>query len=362
MSDKKDARPLGELSAYERWELPTLNDPNAPLRPRSSVVNKPIKPLTAEDLEKIHQEAYIAGFEEGKTAGHEIGRQAGVEEGKQSGHKEGLQQGIEAGQVEISQQVEHLKKLMTQLVDPIGEQRKQVELSTLNVALALSRTIIHRELKLDSSSIQVALTQIYQSLPKMDQGLVLTINPADKVHLDRVLETIENQIELKQDSKIMVGGFLLETSSQLIDYTIEKRFQKVVHEMLLKAIDSESDVAALETSTSMKELSDYPAELLDKADEIAVENAEKKPEQAINPESSLEEDVVQNEGAQNDLKKVKEQGEAPNASELQKEGVDIANPEECSEEDPEQNILPESKNSLEQDNDVEQSKTDSQND
>ena len=275
MSDKKETRPLGELSAYERWELPTLKDPNSPVRPRSAVVNKPIKPLTAEDLEKIHQEAYRAGFEEGKAAGHEAGRQAGVAAGKKTGHQEGLQQGVAAGQTQINQQIEQLRKLMTQLIDPISEQRKQVEQSTLNVALALARTVIHRELKLDSSSIKIALSSIYQSLPKMDQGLILSINPADKVHLERVLESIENNIELKQDQNIMVGGYLLETSSQLIDYTIEKRFQKVVHEMLLNAIESESDIASIEASTTIKELSDYPVDVLDKADELVMETTDK---------------------------------------------------------------------------------------
>jgi len=293
MSDKKETRPLGELSAYERWELPTLNDPNAPVRPRSAVVNKPIKPLTAEDLEKIHREAYNAGFEEGKAAGFEAGRQEGLKVGKQTGHQEGLQQGIAAGQTRINQQTEQLKKLMTQLVDPISEQRKQVEQSTLNVALALARTVIHRELKLDSSSIEAALSDIYQSLPKMDQGLVLTINPADRAHLDRVLESIENNIELKQDKSIMVGGYLLETSSQLIDYTIEKRFQKIVHEMLLNAIESESDVASLETSTTIKELSDYPVDLLDEADELAVEIADEQLDQnVVQGDAPDQEDVV----------------------------------------------------------------------
>jgi len=339
MSDKKEARPLGELSAYERWELPTLKDPNAPTRSRSAVVNKPIKPLTAEDIEKIHLEAYNAGFEEGKAAGHESGRQAGVEVGKQTGHQDGLQQGISAGQAQINQQIEQLKKLMAQLVDPINEQRTQVEKSTLNVALALARTVIHRELKLDSSSIETALVNIYQSLPKMDQGLVLTINPKDKDNLERVLESIESNIELKQDPNIMVGGCLLETSNQLIDYTIEKRFQKVVHEMLLNAIELESDIASLDTSTTIKELSDYPVDLLDKADELAVETTDKQPGQ----------DVVQNEN----------RGEIPDAGVLQEAVADVVDPEvEASEENTlsEPNALPE------QESEAEQNKTDNQND
>ena len=285
MSDEKDQRSLGELSAYERWELPTLNNPNMPSRSRSTIVNKPVKPLTAEDLEKIHKDAYSAGFEEGRLAGYEAGTQTGLEEGRVSGKQVGFDEGLVAGQVKVDQQIEHFKTLMMQLVDPIREQRKQIELSTLNVSLALARTVIHRELKLDSSSIGVALTQIYQNLPKTDQGLVLSINPADKVHLDNVLDSIENNIELKQDAKVMVGGFLLTTSNQLIDYTIEKRFQKVVHEMLLAAIESESDVAPIDSSSVINELSDYPKDLLDRADEQSAEdlNAFETAENKVDP-------------------------------------------------------------------------------
>ncbi|MFT6123179.1 MAG: flagellar assembly protein FliH [Oleiphilaceae bacterium] len=370
MSDKKEERPLGELSAYERWELPTLNDPNAPLRSRSAVVNKPIKPLTAKDLEKIHQDAYIAGFEEGQTAGHEAGQKTGLNVGKKTGHQEGLQQGLVAGQVQINEQIEQLKKLMSQLIDPISDQRKQVEQSTLNVALAMARTVIHRELKLDSSSIKTALTNVYQSLPKMDQGLVLTINPADKVHLDHVLESIEHKIELKQDSSIMLGGCLLETSNQLIDYTIEKRFQKVVHEMLLNATESESDSASHETSTTIKELSDYPVDLLDKVDELAAEAAEKKTKQT-NEQTELsgtqEPDTqVPNIEEQQELSEVDEEAAAQTAEktvEQTNEQAEIPDTEvlQTVAEDAELEVI-EANTSPEKDVDAELNKTDDNND
>jgi len=274
MVDKSGKTPLGELSAYERWELPTLNNPDSSNRPHSAVVKKPIKPLTAGDIEKIRQQASSAGFEEGKTAGHEQGRQEGFEVGKQAGHKEGVQKGLIAGQAQIDQQSAQLSSLVSQIVDPINEQQKQVEQATLNIALALARTVIHRELKLDSSSIQSALSHIYQSLPKMDQGVVLSVNPTDESFLKASLESIDNNIELKHDASIMAGGFILETSSQLIDYTIEKRFQKAVHSMLLNAVQSENDTSHLETSSTIKELSDYPAELLDKVDEAEGKKAE----------------------------------------------------------------------------------------
>jgi hypothetical protein len=49
--------------------------------------------------------------------------------------------------------------------------------------------------------------------------------------------------------------------------------------MLLNATESESDSASHETSTTIKELSDYPVDLLDKVDELAAEAAEKKTKQ-----------------------------------------------------------------------------------
>lgn len=266
MAEKPESKPLGELTAYERWELPNLENPNDLKKSRSSMNAAAIKPLTADDIENIRQQAYDAGFEEGKTEGHEQGRLAGLELGRQAGHQEGLEQGLLAGQAQIDEQMAKLEQLMAGLVDPLYEQQKLVEQGVLNVALALARSVIHRELKLDSSSIKTAVMHIFKKLPKLEHGLTLSINPSDKKYIQAVLEANNKEIDVLTDDSITEGGCIVETSSQFIDYTIEKRFQKAVHAMLLDALQTEKNLPQMEASSTIKELSDYPADLLNEED------------------------------------------------------------------------------------------------
>ena len=268
MVDKSRRIPPGELSAYERWELPNLGDNNtAPSNRQVPVKKEKIKPLTAEDIEKIRQQAYDAGFEEGRVAGEDSGRKEGIEQGKLQGHKEGLAQGLKDGQSQIDQQVKHLKVLLAELSEPIAQQQDQVEQAILNVAIAISRAVIHRELQLDETSIKPAVYHILRDLPKADQGFVLTVNPVDKSTVQLLLHELESGIELQVDPSLTSGGCIMETANQLIDYTVEKRFQKTVQGMLSNAIQANGDSGMAEIPVSIDAISDYPTETLNEFQE-----------------------------------------------------------------------------------------------
>jgi len=282
----------GELSAYERWELPNLGD-NNPIPSRSVAKAEKIKPLTAEDIEKIRQQAYDAGFEEGRVAGVESGRLEGVDIGKKEGLEQGLQQGLSDGQAEINNQVSHLSGLCAQLVEPLAQQQKLVEQAILNVAMAVSRAVVHRELRVDSSTILAALPCVLKDLPKADNGFILTLNPADQDVVQSALGKLGSNIELKLDPSMTVGGCFLKTSSQLVDYTIEKRFQKTVQVMLNNAAQNDRESDTREVPVSIGSLSDYSAETLDEVDLSEVEQSKEKVvgvDEPAFPEADMAED------------------------------------------------------------------------
>jgi len=281
MVDKTRRITPGELTAYERWELPNLGDNNAVSSNRQAPIKKEkIKPLTAEDIENIRQQAYDAGFEEGRVAGVESGHKEGLQQGKQQGQKEGLEQGLKNGQSQIDQQVDHLKILLTELSDPIAQQQDQIEQALLNVAIAISRAVIHRELQLDEASIKPAIFHILKDLPKADLGFVLTVNPVDKGTVQLLLQELDSKIELQVDASLTSGGCVLETANQLIDYTIEKRFQKTVQGMLSNAIQANGESSLTEIPVSIDAISDYPTETLDEF---------KEPEPEPEPEPEIKE-------------------------------------------------------------------------
>lgn len=263
MVDKSKKVPLGELSAYERWELPNIGDPSQV--PRKKEVQEKIKPPTAEQIESITKQAYEAGFEEGyrdgQDKGFETGSAEGRKEGLETGHKEGYDQGLAKAQTEINQKLAQLESLMRQLVNPISMQQQLVEEAMLNVAVALSRAVIHRELSLDSSSLSLTLSQVIEELPALDAGAHLRINAQDREVVESVLSGMNASLELINDASVQAGGFLLKTASQLIDYTVQKRFQKAVQGMLDSAVNQKSSKMQ-EVPSNIEALSDYPVDTL----------------------------------------------------------------------------------------------------
>lgn len=266
MVDKTKSIDPGKLTAYERWELPNIGGTAATGRKPSTSVSQKLKPLTAEDIEKIRQQAYDAGHEEGRKAGFDNGHAEGVVSGKEDGFKQGLEQGLEAGQKQISESVSRLELILSELVTPLGKQQSLIEEAMLNVSMAVARSVIHRELSLDSSSIQSAIKLILNDLPKADNGFSLTVNPDDESHVKSILEKYESAVSLKLDPSITLGGCLFNSSSQLIDYTIEKRFQKTVQAMLQEALKNTNDDTDIDIPSSIGALSDYPSKTLSDPD------------------------------------------------------------------------------------------------
>jgi flagellar assembly protein FliH len=276
MIDKKKRTALGELTAYERWELPNIGAPESSAS-HAPVKKEKIKPLTAEDIENIRKQGHDAGFEEGRTAGLQSGRDEGLPIGRDEGRQEGLQQGLVEAQGQINNQLAQLKILMEQLINPLSQQQSILEEAILNVSVAISRSVIHRELSMDSSSIRASIPGVLNDLPDLNEGASISINPVDKGVVDTLLNDLGSKLELKLDASIMPGGYTLKTTNQLINYTIEKRFQKTVQSMLSKALRGEG-AESREVPVSINELSDFSTETLDESgqelDEIEASDAD----------------------------------------------------------------------------------------
>lgn len=251
----------GKLTAYERWELPNIGT-DKPAGPQTNAATNKIRPPTADEIEAIRQQAYDEGKQEGYQAGLAEGKQEGLPLGKQEGFEQGLEQGLAEGQALIEARLHQLDQLLSELIAPVEKQQNLIEEAMLNVSMAVARAVIYRELSIDSSSIQLAVERILNDLPKADKGFVLRIHPQDETAVAPVLKRYESGMTLKLDDKLSAGGCVLDSSTQFIDYTIEKRFQKTVQSMLSAAIQNVSEQSGHELPSSINALTDYPTDVL----------------------------------------------------------------------------------------------------
>ncbi|SDX08274.1 flagellar assembly protein FliH [Marinobacter mobilis] len=275
--DPRNRIPSEKLTAYERWELPLLDQQGNEVAREEE---RDVKPLTAADLEEIRQTAW----EDGRAEGHAEGFKAGHAEGLEKGHQEGLVQGLEEGRGKghdealtetrenVEQRLESLQQLLGELLTPIQRHEDELETALFNLTTVLARAVVYRELSIDSSQIQAVVQRAMAALPSTQDNVRLLVNPADAEWVSQVAARFEAETSIIEDASILAGGCKLETRHSLVDFTVEKRFQKAVQGMLNQQLDSDDPGDSAELDAMMGDLTDFHRDVLSQSDEAGDDN------------------------------------------------------------------------------------------
>jgi flagellar assembly protein FliH len=269
-SDQDTKRiPKEQLTAWERWELPLLDE-----RGNQVVQEQEVKPLTAADLEEIRQAAREDGFQEGRETGYQEGfekgraegHQQGLQAGEAEGREQGQQQAEEATRKEVESRVDRLEHLLGELVLPIQRHEEELESVLVNLTTVLARAVVYRELSLDSSQIRQVVRKALAALPSTADNLRIHIHPDDLEPVREVAERLEVSPSIIEDDTLMPGGCKVESRHSLVDYTVEKRFQRAVQGMLEEQLSDHAGAEDEELGSIMADRSDFHRDVLSESD------------------------------------------------------------------------------------------------
>lgn len=257
-------RPKEQMTAWERWELPLLDEQG------NEVEEKDVRPVTAGELEDIRKAAHDDGHAEGRKAGYQEGFEQGRKDGHTEGHatgeaegrEQGRQQALEQTRQQVSASMDRLEHLLGELVLPIKRHEEEIETVLVNLTTALARSVVYRELSLDSSQIRQVVRQALSVLPSTATNLRIHIHPDDIEPVREVAERLETEPRLIEDESLMPGGCRVESGHSLVDYTVEKRFQRAVQGMLEEQLGDGVDVDTADTDLAMGELTDFHRDVL----------------------------------------------------------------------------------------------------
>jgi len=263
--DSRTSIPKEQMTAWERWELPLLDE-----RGREVVTEKEVKPLTAADLEEIRQAAREDGFQEGRAAGYQEGFGKGQEEGYQEGFKSGQSEGREQGsqqaadatRKDVELRMERLEQLMAELVSPIERHQDELESALVNLSTGLARAVVYRELTIDSSQIHQVVRQALSALPANADNLRIHLHPDDLEPVQEVIARLETAPAIIEDSSLMPGGCKVESRHSLVDFTVEKRFQRAVQGMLDDQLEDSPEADGDNQEVPMADLTEFHRDLL----------------------------------------------------------------------------------------------------
>lgn len=259
--------PSEQLTAYERWELPLLDERgNEVVREEE----REVKPLTAADIEEIRKAAWEDGHAEGRAEGLKTGHTEGREQGYQEGYEAGMAEGRASGhdealtqtRNEVEAKLEQLRQLLGELLTPIQRHEDELETALFNLTTVLARAVVFRELAIDSSHIRAVVQQAMASLPSTADNVRLSVNPADADWVREVADKFEAATSIVEDATILPGGCKLATRHSLVDFTVEKRFQKAVQNMLNQQLDSDDPGDSAELDAMMGDLTDFHRDVL----------------------------------------------------------------------------------------------------
>lgn len=213
--------PKEELSEFRRWHIGGFGEtPAAPAaqpeqvaeparEPEEIPVPAPALP-TAEEIERIIEQARAEGY----AAGLEEGRQAGAREGE-----EARQQVIE----QLRALVENARQSLSELDQAVAEK-------LLALAVEIAAQTLRSTLRIKSDVLIPAIREAIATLPLHHAHIVIHLNPDDA---DAVRSRIGEGFfqaggQIVEDIEISRGGCRLTAGTSEVDATMETRWQRVL--------------------------------------------------------------------------------------------------------------------------------------
>lgn len=219
-----------DVNVFDRWALPSFDplgaepeDPEVDEEPiddenlsrSEDVPVEEVKPLTLDELEAIRQEAYNEGFSTGEKDGFHAGQLKAKQEAEAA----------------LTPKLDSLEKLMTQLLEPIADQDRNLEHAMVTLVSQLAREVIQRDLLIDSSQIRQVLREALKLLPMGACNVRIYINPQDFDLVKALRERHEETWKIVEDSDLLPGGCRIETEQSRIDASVETRLGQAIKQL-----------------------------------------------------------------------------------------------------------------------------------
>ena len=191
-------------SAYQRWELDSFD------RAEPEIIPEPDTPAvilpTAEQVERIRQQARAEGQAEGHAAGYQMGKnQAQVE-------------------------VQRLQMLLGNLEQELQQFDQLIAQDLLTLSLDVAKQMVCQSLKIHPELVLAVVQEAMRCLPHFNQHAHMILHPDDAVLVRSFLgEQLTNSgWKIFEDTRIDRGGCRLETSGSQVDATLPSRWQNVL--------------------------------------------------------------------------------------------------------------------------------------
>jgi len=238
--------------AVSAWDLPSMlgkgklvrsgQEPGRKgVKESIETIHKPKKKptqLTAEDLQRITEEARKDGFQQGLDEG----RSKGIEEGMVKGEREGKQRAYTEARKEIEALQNSLRQISGSLFDPMQAEQDKFENLIVDISTRLAQTLVGSEISANPKLLVQLVSKIISCVPKGYDYLHLYMNPVDAKMLEGLVPESRRKWTVEHDPSLASGGCRVESDAAEVDFSIEKRIQDYLQKVVTLSDDDTAEI------------------------------------------------------------------------------------------------------------------------
>lgn len=158
---------------------------------------------------------------------------------KENARISGYQEGLKNAQKDI----EKLENSLKNFLDLKEKIYDEISPKILDISMEVAKKIIKQEVETNQDLLKEIILDALEKLTKNEKQIVLKVSPTDrdyvKLNIDEVLSQaqVEARVSVQQDSNLVKGSVIVETSNGLIDASINTGLQII--EELFKNMQGE---------------------------------------------------------------------------------------------------------------------------
>lgn len=211
--------PREEIDEVASWHFSSMDSNLTPVQTNeSSEASEHAEPSASEsesvNLAAEREQAWAAGFAQGREQGEQETRAAMAEP---------LEQALQANALRMGE-------LLHGMTDQLLSSEQKISRQLLELACDIARQVVRQELTVNTRQLRTVIGEALEMI--VDDGLPATVrmHPDDLALMkDGLAQTLgENAPEFVADATITPGGCLLHTPNMAVDATVEKRWARAV--------------------------------------------------------------------------------------------------------------------------------------
>lgn len=196
----------------------------------NSASNNTPKAWARWQMPKMQDEPVVFGLEQpGMAMNADEILSSSREESRRAGWEQGLSEGRQAARGELRLQADRLQHLIEKMASPLAQVGQDVQDELVQLAMAIARQVVQRELMTQPEQIRDVVTQAISALPSGNRHLRIHLHPEDAHLLAEHLDVHESSSwKVIEDATLTRGGCIVDTGATRVDARLETRLQDIL--------------------------------------------------------------------------------------------------------------------------------------